>query len=111
MFLGGGTPGLGDLAPPEPTSYDLPPPPAPTGETEGAELGDITPAAGEPVDFFSTGEGGFLVDSAGNVTFSELPPEPGSGPGSNACGVVLSCTATGGDAPGLGGDGDDDDDD
>ena len=62
------------------------------------------------MEFFSTGEGGFLVDSTGNVSFSELPPKPGRGLGNNACGVVISCPAVGEAPPGLSDDGDDDDD-
>lgn len=79
------------------------------GGGEGG-LGGIAPAAGESGDFFSTGDGGFGVDSSGTVTFSELAPKPGKGQGNNACGVVLSCPANDGPPPGQSG-GDDDDDD
>ena len=78
-------------------------PPGPPPGAEGADLGTIEPAAGEPTDFFSTGEGGFGVDSTGAVTFSELAPAPSTGAGNNACGVVLSCPATGGLPPGQDG--------
>lgn len=62
--------------------------------TGGGTLGDITPAAGGAPDFFSTGVGGFAVDSTGNVTFSELPPQPSTGGGSSFCGVAWWCPVT-----------------
>ena len=73
-----------------------------TGVAGEVTLGEIaTAAGGEAVDFFSTGTGGFVVDSSGNVTFSRRAPVPGS---TDACGIVISCGESGGTT-----DGDEDD--
>ncbi len=66
-----------------------------TTTTVGGQEFDFFPIEEEVVDFFSTGEGGFLVDPSGNVAFADATPIPG-GQGSNACGVVLSCSPNNG---------------